>query len=90
MPDGCRALRRWQRRRSVHIVEQAGISIEALGRDAAVILSIAVQYGSDLETIRGALTRDHGGGPATLISSALDALVQIEPRTGRITTIKLS
>jgi hypothetical protein len=37
-------------------------------------LSIAIQYRADLEVIRAALTKDEGGGPATLIGSALDAL----------------
>jgi hypothetical protein len=50
--------------------------IEALARDAAIILSIALQFGADLETIRGALTKDHDGGPATLIGAALDAIVE--------------
>jgi ribonucleoside-diphosphate reductase alpha chain len=51
-----------------------GSPIEAIARDAAVTVSIALQFGADLETIRGALTRDHDGGPATLLSAALDAI----------------
>jgi hypothetical protein len=42
--------------------------IEAIARDAAV------QFGAGLETIRAALTRDHGGGPATALGAALDAI----------------
>lgn len=53
-----------------------GSPIEAIARDAAVTTSIALQFGADLETIRGALTRDHDGGPATLLGAALDALAE--------------
>jgi hypothetical protein len=47
-----------------------GSPIEAIARDAAVTV------GADLETIRAALTRDHDGGPATLLGAALDALAE--------------
>jgi ribonucleoside-diphosphate reductase alpha chain len=47
-----------------------GSPIEAIARDAAVTVSIALQFGADLETIRQALTKDHDGGPATAIGAA--------------------
>jgi hypothetical protein len=53
--------------------------IEAIARDAAVTVSIALQFGADLETIRAALTRDYDGGPATLLGTALDALAEAAP-----------
>jgi len=53
-----------------------GSPIEAIARDAAVTVSIALQFGADLETIRQALTRDHDGGPATLLGAALDKLAE--------------
>jgi hypothetical protein len=53
-----------------------GSPIEATARDAAVTLSIALQFGANLETIRKALTKDHDGGPATAIRAALDAFVE--------------
>jgi hypothetical protein len=53
-----------------------GSPIEAIARDAAVTVSIALQFGADLETIRAALTRDHDGGPATAIGAALDKLAE--------------
>ncbi len=40
-----------------------GSPIEAIARDAAVTVSIALQFGADFETIRQALTKDHDGGP---------------------------
>jgi len=53
-----------------------GSPIEAIARDAAVTVSIALQHGAYLETIRRALTKDHDGGPATLLRTALDALAE--------------
>jgi hypothetical protein len=49
-----------------------GSPIEAIARDAAVTVSIALQFGANLEAIRASLTRDHDGGPATVIGAALD------------------
>jgi hypothetical protein len=56
-----------------------GSPIEAIARDAAVTVSIALQFGADLETIRQALTKDHDGGPATLLGAALDKLTEGAP-----------
>jgi len=53
-----------------------GSPIEAIARDAAIVTSIALQFGADLETIRTALTKDHDGGPATLLGAALDVLTE--------------
>jgi hypothetical protein len=38
-----------------------GSPIAALALDAAVVLSIALQYSADIEVIRAALTKDHDG-----------------------------
>jgi hypothetical protein len=51
-----------------------GSPIEAIARDAAITTSLALQHGVALETIRAALTRDHDGGPATLLGAALDKI----------------
>jgi hypothetical protein len=53
-----------------------GSPIEALARDAAVTVSIALQHGANIETVRSALTKDHDGGPATLLGAALDCLAE--------------
>lgn len=52
-----------------------GSPIEAIARDAAVTASIALQFGADIGTLRAALTKDHDGGPATLLGAALDTLI---------------
>jgi hypothetical protein len=56
-----------------------GSPLEAIARDAAVTVSIAFQFGADLETIRQALTRDHDGAPSTLLGKALDAIAEQAP-----------
>jgi hypothetical protein len=53
-----------------------GSPIESIARDVAVTVSISLQFGADLETIRQALTKDHDGGPATAIGAALDTLAR--------------
>jgi ribonucleoside-diphosphate reductase alpha chain len=53
-----------------------GSSIAEIARDAAITVSIALQHGADLETIRQALTKDANGEPATLLGRALDALAE--------------
>ena len=63
-----------------------GSPIEAIARDAAILLSIALQHGADIQTIKHALTKDHDGAPATLVGSALGALSLIPfPREDPIT-----
>jgi hypothetical protein len=55
--------------------KHVGSPLEAIARDAAVTVSIALQYGSPLATIASALTKDHDGGPATLLGAAIDTLL---------------
>jgi hypothetical protein len=55
---------------------RAGSQVEAVARDSAIAVSIAIQFGADLETIRAALTKDHDGQPATLLGAALDKLAE--------------
>ncbi len=44
-------------------------------RDAAVCLSLALQFGTPETAIRAALTRDGAGHPAGVLGAALDAIV---------------
>jgi ribonucleoside-diphosphate reductase alpha chain len=43
-------------------------------RDASVLLSIALQYGTPLAVLRAAITRNHNEGAASLIGEVLDVL----------------
>ena len=48
-----------------------------LVRDSAILLSLALQYGCPLETIRHALTRDDSDQPATVIGSVVAGIEQV-------------
>lgn len=43
-------------------------------RDAALVLSLALQFGCPPETIRRAATRDASGAPAGIVGAVLDVL----------------
>jgi hypothetical protein len=45
-------------------------------RDSAVVCSIALQYGADLNVIRKALCRDAQGRPSGPLGAVLDLIVQ--------------
>jgi hypothetical protein len=49
-----------------------GSPMQAMARDAAVIASLALQHGCDLDTMRTALTRDDGEAPAGPLGQLLD------------------
>jgi hypothetical protein len=58
---------------------KAGSSVEAIARDAAVLLSIALQFGVPLDVVRGAITRDAGGYPSSVIGAVVDQLATSPP-----------
>ena len=59
-----------------HVTKETGV-LSAIMRDAAVLASIALQYGAPLETLRSALTRQEDGiGPASPIGAVLDAVAK--------------
>jgi hypothetical protein len=45
---------------------------DTAARDSAIVCSIALQCGADLETIRKALCRDSHGGASGVLGAALD------------------
>jgi hypothetical protein len=53
---------------------KAGNQSDTNARDAAIVLSFALQHGADIETIRKALCRDSNGQALGPISAALDLL----------------
>jgi hypothetical protein len=58
--------------------ERPGSGLDLLAHDASIILSIGLQFGADLQTLRHGLTKDHDGSPATLLGSALAALAVVD------------
>jgi hypothetical protein len=53
---------------------KAGSEVEAVARDGAVLLSIALQHGASIETIKHAITREQDGTPSTVIGKVVDML----------------
>lgn len=49
-----------------------------LAQDAAIIISLARQWGVPAEKMKGSVLRDEEGKPTTLIGCALDALTRME------------
>jgi hypothetical protein len=50
-------------------------SADSAARDSAIVLSIAVQHGADLEMIRRALGRDSQGRASGPLGAALDIII---------------
>jgi hypothetical protein len=47
-----------------------------IARDAAVTLSLALQYGTPAEAIRAAVTREADGSPAGIVGAVLDLILE--------------
>ncbi|MHC2582225.1 hypothetical protein ACVI1J_005601 [Bradyrhizobium diazoefficiens] len=55
---------------------KSGQTVEAIARDGAVLLSLALQYGASLDNIASAITRDDRGGPSSVIGAVIDRLAR--------------
>jgi hypothetical protein len=53
---------------------KVGSDLEAVARDAAVTVSIALQYGVPLVVLCHAVTREQDGSPSTIIGAMLDEI----------------
>jgi len=53
---------------------KAGTATDAISRDAAVLLSIALQYSVPIDVIAGAITRDTDNKPSSVIGALIDIL----------------
>jgi hypothetical protein len=53
---------------------KVGSVVEAVARDGAVLLSIALQHGVPLDVIQSAITRDSAGAPMSIIGAVVDKL----------------
>jgi hypothetical protein len=54
--------------------DRANSLLDFLMSDAAILASIAMQYGAPLDELRHAMKRDTRGGPSSPIGEALDRL----------------
>jgi hypothetical protein len=55
---------------------KVGSAVEAIARDAAILLSIMMQHGIDVRTLRGTVTREASGAPASIIGAVIDKLAE--------------
>jgi hypothetical protein len=58
---------------------KSGNQSDTNARDAAIILSFALQYGADIDAIRKALCRDSQGRALGPIGAALDLIAEGKP-----------
>ncbi|MCZ8100607.1 MAG: hypothetical protein O9972_22190 [Burkholderiales bacterium] len=57
---------------------KSGAEMQAIARDAAVAISIMLQYGAPLSVLRAAVTRDHDGAADSPIGALLDRMHELE------------
>jgi hypothetical protein len=55
---------------------KAGSDIQALSRDAAILISLALQFGCPIETLRKAVTRNGDGSPQSIVGAVLDVMMK--------------
>ena len=53
---------------------KSGQDIQGAARDGAVLLSLALQHGTPIETIRGAVTRNGTGVAASILGAVVDSI----------------
>ena len=61
---------------------KTGNDIQSIARDAAVLLSLALQHGVPPETIRHAVIRGASEEPASILGAIVDALPNSSPPKG--------
>ena len=59
---------------------KTGQDVQSTARDAAVALSLALQYGAPLEAIRHAVTRNSNGEAASILGATVDCLATVSVR----------
>ena len=53
---------------------KTGQDIQSTARDAAVVISLALQYGVAVESVRHAITRNSDGSPSSLLGAVVDRI----------------
>lgn len=60
----------------------AGTAMDVTARDAAVLISMALQHGVPIDRLRYSVTKDENGQPEGLIGALLELLARWQPKTG--------
>lgn len=58
---------------------KAGSGVEAVSRDGAILISLALQHGVPVDVIRHAVTRTAGDEPSSIIGAVVDRLARCRP-----------
>lgn len=53
---------------------KVGTLLDGVCRDSAILMSIAIQHGTDLATLASAITRDEDDAPSTVVGAIVDYL----------------
>lgn len=53
---------------------KSGSSFDGVARDGAILLSLCMQHGVPLETIKHAMTREPDGSASTIVGAVVDKL----------------
>jgi ribonucleoside-diphosphate reductase alpha chain len=53
---------------------KVGSELEAVTRDSAILISLALQHGVRLDVVRHAITRNADGSPSSIIGAVLERL----------------
>jgi len=64
----------------INAARTPGTDLDAMARDGAILLSLALQYGIPIDTIRGALTRNPAGDPSSIVGLVVDRIASIGPK----------
>lgn len=56
---------------------KAGSEVDAVARDGAILLSIALQYSVPLQTIKHAMTREPDGSASTIVGAVVDKMLEM-------------
>jgi hypothetical protein len=56
----------------------SGMQSQAIARDGAVLVSMALQHGVPLQTIQHAVTRNSNNEPTSIVGAVVDRLIKME------------
>ena len=59
---------------------KSGADLQNIANDAAVVISLGLQHGVPIETIRHAVTRCSDGSPASILGAVVDRLTTVPVR----------
>lgn len=55
---------------------KVGTLLDGVCRDSAILMSLAIQHGTDLSTLGHAVTRNEDGEPSTIVGAVVDYLAR--------------